>query len=264
MLRYERSDPPTDLHDTVEHLWSVRAPGDPATTKREILIPNGRPTLAVRLGEPGARLDPLSGARHPNDTVLFGITTRPFVLEQRGPSWYVGAQLRPWGIAALLPADRLVDTFLPVRDWLGSEASDRLMTVVCERGPDALADFLRDRVTPPRRPTLALLERAVADTGRPVGDLAADLGLSTSALYRLFISHLGVGPKRYAEILRYYRFVGGLLGAGPADSAAVLAALHGYYDQAHAARWFKRFTGVSAGGFRETLDGIARLMHAPT
>jgi AraC-like DNA-binding protein len=267
-LIYRRSPPESALRDYVEHLWQIRAPGD-ATTKREILIPNGRPTLVVCLAEPGVRSDPLTGTRHPNDTVLFGITTRPHVLEQRGPSCYVGAQLTPWALSALLPQDRLVDTFLPVREWLGADATAGLVAAVRDGGaePAVLGGFLRGRLTPLPAGTLALLDAAVTSIERShgqvaVADLASSLNLSHSALYRLFKAHLGIGPKGFAEITRYYHFVGGLLGADRADSTALLAALHGYYDQAHAARSFKRFTGVSAGAFTELLDGIARLMHA--
>jgi AraC-like DNA-binding protein len=48
---------------------------------------------------------------------------------------------------------------------------------------------------------------------------------------------------------------------GPADAAATLSVLHGYYDQAHAARDFKRYTGVSARSFLAVQNGIAALMH---
>jgi AraC-like DNA-binding protein len=42
----------------------------------------------------------------------------------------------------------------------------------------------------------------------------------------------------------------------------MLASLHGYYDQAHAARDFKRYTGVTASSFQQINNGIARLMHS--
>ena len=44
----------------------------------------------------------MTGATSPNSAVLFGITTRPYVLSQTGTSRYVGAELKPWGVAALV------------------------------------------------------------------------------------------------------------------------------------------------------------------
>jgi AraC-like DNA-binding protein len=96
--------------------------------------------------------------------------------------------------------------------------------------------------------------------GTAVGEVAEQTRASYSTLYRVFRQSLGIGPKQYAEIIRYYHFVGGLLG-GPADAQAMLSALHGYYDQAHAARDFKRYTGVSATSFLAVHNGIAALMH---
>ncbi|WP_328328060.1 helix-turn-helix domain-containing protein [Kribbella sp. NBC_00382] len=105
---------------------------------------------------------------------------------------------------------------------------------------------------------VALLEDSGGSAA--VGELADSIGVSYSSLYRVFVAATGIGPKQFGEIVRYFRFVGGLLD-GPADATAVLAALHGYYDQAHAARDFKRYTGVSATSFRAVQNGIAALMH---
>lgn len=274
VARYERFPPPDDLRDLVEHIWMIEAPGRPVPV-REILIPNGRPALVLSLAEPGIRIDPATEARQPNDRVLFGITTRPYVLEQRGPASYVGAQLVPWGLAGLI-RDRLpADEFLPVESWLGAGATVRLADALATRpfGAERAArfgDFLAERLDPLPAPTSTMLHTAVAAVEESrgqltVAELAARLGLTYRALYRLFTRHLGVPPKRFGEVVRYYHFVGALLGngsAGRGDSAALLAGLHGYYDQAHAGRDFKRFTGVSPGTFRQIQHGIARLMHS--
>lgn len=272
MAVYQRFPPPAGQRGLVEHYWMIEAPA-PAGTRREILIPTGRPTLVVALAEPGLRHDPLTGATAPNSAVLFGITTRPFVLSQRGPSSYVGAELKPWGIAALLASDRLVDTFLPLPDWVGAGTASGLARDLAsvEFGPDRadrLAAFLDEQVLPVSRDKarqLALLETAIGEIDQARGSLAvrevaARVQLSYSSLYRLFVGSTGVAPKQFGEIVRFFHFVGGLL-EGHADAATTLAALHGYYDQAHAARDFKRYTGVSAGSFRQVHNGIAALMH---
>jgi len=268
---YRRFPPPAEQRAYVEHLWMVEAPAGPVT-KREILIPNGRPTVVVSLGEPGVRHDPLTGTSHPNNRVVFGITTRPYVLEQGGPSSYVGAQLAPWGLAALLPGRPLVDEFLPLESWLGRAATEGLAGRLGDSDlgaprAHAFSEFLRSRIHPIAPEPLGLLQSAVAaiDGARgllTVAELAAKLGISYSSVYRLCRGYLGVSPKQFAEITRYYQFVGGLLGEARGDSQALLASLHGYYDQAHAARSFRRYTGVSATSFRQIQHGIARLMHS--
>jgi AraC-like DNA-binding protein len=243
----------------------VEAAGATDEVKREILIPNGRPGLAIALAEPGMRHDPLTGEHWTNDAAVFGIMTRPHVLTQSGMSSYVGAELKPWGTAALGLPDRLVDRVLPIADTrTAGGLADELRRL--EFGPpraDKLAEFLGERLRPVRQ--VEWVESAVrvieeARGSLPVVEVAARVGASYSSLYRVFVAATGVGPKQFGEIVRYFHFVGGLLG-GPADAAATLAALHGYYDQAHAARDFKRYTGVSASSFRAVQNGIAVLMH---
>jgi AraC-like DNA-binding protein len=269
--RYRRFPPPPELDDHVEHVWMVEAPGS-VEPKREILIPNGRPSVVVCLATPGVRYDSLTGTAQPNRSVAFGITTRPYVLEQQGTSSYVGAQLTPWGLSALLPRTWLVDAFLPLGQWLGEASADELARrlVAEEFGPPraaVLAAFLRSRIVPIEQAALESLKSMVTaiDTAQgvvSVRDLSAELGISYSSLYRLCKHYLGVGPKEFCEVTRYYHFVGGLLGETGGGSDALLASLHGYYDQAHAARSFKRFTGVSATSFKKINHGIARLMHS--
>jgi AraC-like DNA-binding protein len=267
MVVYQRFAPSDDLVGLVEHLWLVEGAEHPEPHD-EILIPNGRPGLAVALGDPGTRHDPVTRTAWPNQAAIFGIMTRPHLLSQTGVSSYAGAELTPWAVRALGLAALLVDDVLPLDGWVGAEATAELASALRSEPfgtarAGVLVGFLRDRwVEVPGR---VLVERAVRfideHHGRvTVADTAAATGTSYSTLYRLFVRTVGIGPKQYAEIIRYYRFVGGLLN-GPADAAATLAALHGYYDQAHAARDFKRYTGVSATSFRAVQNGIAALMH---
>lgn len=89
--------------------------------------------------------------------------------------------------------------------------------------------------------------------------LSANMQIGYDRLNRRFKSMLGISPKQYASIMCFYGFAGSLLGDAR-DSLAQLAALKGYYDQAHAAREFKRYTGISERRFQQTLNGIAKLM----
>lgn len=263
---YQRFPPPGRLRDVIEHVWLVESAPLPVL-RREVLIPDGRPGLAVALGDPGTRHDPVTGAEWANAASVFGVMTRPQVLGQVGTSSYAGVEFTPWGLAAFgVPA--LVDEVLELADWVGQEAVEGLVTELravpfgLERA-ERLAGFLVARLTDTDvQPVVVEAVRAIDELRGQVAvaDVVRRCATSYSTLYRLFRRGVGIGPKQYAEIIRYYHFVGGLL-AGPADAAATLSALHGYYDQAHAARDFKRYTGMSATSFRAVQNGIAALMH---
>lgn len=271
-LRYERFAPTEAMAPYVEHLWVVDAPvlGE---VRREILIPNGRPMVLVCLGEPGVRFVPSTGRRDQNGDAVHGIATEPVVIEQSGKSTYVGAQLMPYGLAALSPAPPLVDASLPLEAWAGAAAKRALVAAMRADGPfesaaRRLEAFLAERLKPIAAQSLARLETAVAmieEAGGSVGVdvLAGRLELSYQALYRLFRMHVGMPPKQYAAITRCYGLVGRLLADGARDGLAQLALLQGYYDQAHASKDFVRFTGVSQKTFLRSLNGIAQLMHRP-
>lgn len=265
-MGYQRFPAPDALTGVIDHVWLVDSAPLPSL-RQEILIPNGRPGLAVALADPGTRHDPVTRAEWPNAASVFGLMTRPQVIGQVGTSSYAGVEFTPWGLAALgLPP--LVDEVRQLTDWVGLDTTEGLVAELRSApfGParaERLAGFLAARTTDTSAPPIVAEAVRAVDELRgqvAVADVVRRCATSYSTLYRVFRKYVGIGPKQYAEIIRYYHFVGGLLG-GPADAAATLSALHGYYDQAHAARDFKRYTGVSATSFLAVQNGIAALMH---
>lgn len=79
--------------------------------------------------------------------------------------------------------------------------------------------------------------------------LAAVAGRSVRAVERLFQRHLGVTPQHYLRRLRV-RLACRDLVHGTASLADVALA-HGFYDQSHFVREFRRETGLTPGGYRE-------------
>ncbi|WMT89408.1 helix-turn-helix domain-containing protein [Pelagibacterium sp. H642] len=267
-FRYERYEPGPLLADYIEHFWIVSATvGE--TERREILIPNGRPTIIVNLGDIGSRLDPITGERIPNDTSVAGISTRPVVIAQTGRSKLVAAQPTPFGLHAL-GCPPLIDTLLSFTQWSGAERTQALESDVAaadfgEPSARVLEDFLAQRLNPIPQRGLERLRMAIKEIESDpdvLGDLAARMGIGYDRLYRQFRDVVGISPKAFSAILRYQRLVGEILAARPGDGLAQLALMQGYYDQAHANRDFRRFTGVTPTTFQRTLNGIAKMMHS--
>src|SRR5215469_2199610 len=138
-VTFERFAPSPKLALYVEHFWSVSAPGE-QTPRREILIPNGRPMLVLSFASSSVRIDPLTGNRFPNSNMLSGIASQPFVIEQCGASRYIGVQFRPYGLAAFLPGDKLVNRALSIDEWLGQSGAEALKSSLLAH------DFGRARV----------------------------------------------------------------------------------------------------------------------
>lgn len=86
--------------------------------------------------------------------------------------------------------------------------------------------------------------RLLASRGRlRVAKLATELGCSRKHLAARFREHVGLPPKLVARMLRFRR-ASDLLGASD-TSIAELAAVCGYYDQAHLDRDFRDFAGTT-------------------
>lgn len=268
-FRYERYAPGPLLADYVEHFWIVEATVG-TTERREILIPNGRPVIIVNLGDAGRRLDPVTGEATANNTAIAGIATRPVIIAQRGLSKLVAVQPTPFGLG-VLGCPPLIDATMPLSRWCGRESAEKLQQAVAaapfgEPAARVLEDFLAQKLKPLPDASLQRLRAAISDMERAkdpdtLDRRVAELGISYDRLYREFKSRIGISPKAFAALARYQRLVGQLLATRPGDGLAQLALMQGYYDQAHANRDFRRFTGVTPTAFRQALSGIAKMMH---
>ena len=110
----------------------------------------------------------------------------------------------------------------------------------------ALEAFLLGRLqlTRPRDPRLLTMTRALwrNPAGFTVDDLSARAGISGRQLERWFLQQVGIGPKFLLRILRFQQALQAATGGARPDWAAI-AADHGYFDQAHLIRDFRKFTG---------------------
>lgn len=258
MSEYRRYPPGRALAGVVEHYWSVVSPAPPGRLSA-VLVPNGRATLQFCLGVPGTRRA-LGSAPTPNADVYLPVGTAPWVIDQEGPSHYVGVQCTPWGGRALFP--QCTDgRAVQVRQAVGSMPAKEALT----QDPAGALDQWLSTLDPAPVPHRALLAAAVAridadPSGVEVHALHRDLGVSASTLYRAFRQEIGLSPKQYIQVMRHRAFTDRLLAETAGEPMALAAALTGYADQPHAAREFTRFTGMTVSTFRDTYDGIARLM----
>jgi transcriptional regulator GlxA family with amidase domain len=85
-----------------------------------------------------------------------------------------------------------------------------------------------------------------------IDDAAAAAGTSARHLERLFETHVGTTPKRFARVLRFQATANQILYGGNADL--------GFFDQAHMIKDFVTFAGTTPGQFAKTLGELTRVM----
>ncbi|MGO4529722.1 DUF6597 domain-containing transcriptional factor [Paenibacillus sp. 2TAF8] len=88
-----------------------------------------------------------------------------------------------------------------------------------------------------------VLYRIFKEKGRlSVQDLALNEAVSERQLHRKMTEQVGISPKRFSEIIRFHEVLHGIR-KGRATDGAELAQMHGFYDQAHLIRQFRKFYG---------------------
>lgn len=86
-------------------------------------------------------------------------------------------------------------------------------------------------------------------------DVAYKTCVSPRQLRRKFEEHVGMSPKRFAELTRFARAQAAIHHHQTAPDFADIACQAGYYDQAHFIREFKTFSGLTPSGFLNYITG---------
>jgi AraC-like DNA-binding protein len=183
-----------------------------------------------------------------------GLHNGPAAIVHDGTQVGVSLSLTPFGARGLLgvPAGELAGRVIDLEALLGADAgrlADRLHTAAGWEERFALLDTVLlerlGRVTlPPVRPEIegAFRRLVAADGGVDIATLAAQTGWSRRHLAERFRAEIGLPPKVLARVARFDR-ARRLLGRS--TPPAEVAALTGYYDQAHLNRDFKEMAGCS-------------------
>ena len=235
---YREFAPPAALRPWVEAFWC--SSHDPDASSGRIL-PDGCIDWIFTEREEA------KGRTHSLDVV--GTMSRWQTADNAGTPQRVAVRFRPGAAAPLLgcPASELTDGGAALGDlWAGADAlQESLAALPPELRLAAMIAVLERRVhgmAPDRCVSSAVdhLERRAASV--PVAELASTLGLSQRQLRRRFLDAVGLGPKRFARIVRFRKLLRAVAGVErPHWSEAALAA--GYYDQAHLISEFRALVG---------------------
>lgn len=234
---YREYAPSAPLRGSVVCFWSRGAGGG------HRVLPDGCIDILFARADAGAGF---SGA------VVGTMTTA--IVTGDAPSDFVGARFAPGEAARYLAfsasdvTDRafaLGDVWGPIARDVASALDDACDAAACVRALDA-ALVRRLAACAPGDFRLRRAVRALAAGALSVSAVAAEVGLSTRQLGRLFDERVGVGPKMLGRVYRLQRALHAQRATGSAWTAAASHA--GYADQAHLVRDFRQLAGVTPGG----------------
>lgn len=210
-----------------------------------VAIPRPEVHVVVRLG---------SATRGDIDVHALGARDRAHRKSLRAGQRVVTARLQLGATAAVLgvPAPEIAGRIVALTDLWGEAATRHLLDrLAASRSTADVAELLDSALCErlaragPRRDA-AQLSLAAADrlTSASVNAVAADLGVSERHLRRVFRETVGVSPKTYAKLTRFHRALQAARAVAHPSWARV-AAMAGYYDQAHLIAEFRAITGVT-------------------
>jgi AraC-like DNA-binding protein len=232
---------------------------------REVFVPDGGCEVVIDLSDaPKQRWHDERGDRfdmHRRGWVS-GMRTSRIVIGSGSGAPMLVLRLRAGALPALvgLPASELNDTVVDLDLLLGavfSTVRDRLGELLELHGAAAMLEQV-EQVLAPLFPPIAVDRRvgiALQALHRrhgigPVGALSVELGCSQKHLNDLFQRHCGLGPKRYASVVRFQALLRRLEIETDPDWAQ-LALEHGFYDQSHMVNLFQEMTGHTPSRYME-------------
>lgn len=242
---YRERPPAVALRHAVRGIW------------RNVLRPTGRPLLVV----PDGCIDLLWTG---DELLVAGPDTRPIIEAVAPDATIVGVRFHPGAAIAWLhvSAAELQNRRVPLHElWgqRGRQLAEQLFDVSSSDDVAAVLErSLSARMPDERHPARIGhdVRRALEHLPRAhetyVRDVAADLAINERTLLRRCHELFGYGPKTFARILRFQRF---MIAAQRADhmSLSTLASVCGYADQAHLSREVRRLSGLTPSAIVEQL-----------
>lgn len=255
---YVTRTPRPPLDRWVGSLWyargRLRAPA-------ERVAPLGSAVLGLVLGAPIVQT-PRNGAGETHlarTGFLLGPSDEPLLNRPLGDTWCVGAVATPVGCAAAfgVPPLSVRGRVVGAEAWPALPGVRRALRATAD--PEALLDVVERALARSTRRGAGRLPRCTgaveaavtaleADPGRRVGDVAREVGLSHAYLDRAFARLVGLSPGTFARVVRMRQLLASLDQDGPVAWSR-LAVDHGWFDQPHLIRQFRRHTGVTPAAY---------------
>lgn len=260
---YSEVPPPPSLAHVVASLWEMRIPT--SADARVRILPNACVDIVVYASVTSQGEGSAGIVAPPHRSFVVGSTLRSFIVRTAGCRHVVGASLLPAGVQLLLgvPARLIGERITLLHDIIGSAAAELEECIMSTTDDCALPRIgealLRLGRSRGAEPVVARAVAAIRAAGgrKRVDALAHETNMSTRQLERVFLEHVGLGPKTYSRLVRFDRAARGLGTRGDVSWSRFALAL-GYSDQAHLINEFTEFAGVSPTQFeRELATGEA-------
>ena len=239
-MRYHEQPPGDALTGLVKTFWSLAADSDAPGWIEHVAVPDGCIEI-IRRREGRSRWE----GEQPGCFAV-GLIEQPAAFEIAPGSRFAAVRLWPWTWPWLsdVPLAALRGR------WIAIDSPD--LVELCDRldDPPAAEAWLAARLA--KAPERLGAIGAAITSAPSVAGMARAAEMSPRALQRWFEREVGMPPRRYLRVLRFQR---AFAEAAEGPSLADRAYAHGFADQAHMAREYRRLAGAPARQARRTSKG---------
>ncbi|UYQ91693.1 helix-turn-helix transcriptional regulator [Chitinophaga horti] len=250
-------------HPSLAHLVKhyLLLTGPPLVDRMHRVFADGNTGLVFNLGEAL-----IGGQLNPCDTWLYGQVNTFYDLRLTGKINWIVVVFQPYGANHFwrVPATEWHDYFFPAENFFGNRLQPLVQQLQHASSIDArialLNNFLLNEL---RHQTTndALVVGAVklitdASGIVTIKGLLQELSVTERTLERRFKTSVGIGPKRFADVVRM-TIAAKQVQACRKEGFAGLAYDGGYYDQAHYIKSFKKYTGITPQQYQSITNPLA-------
>jgi AraC-like DNA-binding protein len=224
----------------VSEFWYWRGHSLPSTT--ESVLPMGTMELVLNLSSE-------------RSSIVSGPHSRSFVIERTAEHELAGVHFQPGGAFPFIgvPLGELRNLNLSLADLWGHGCANRLLSRVhsaktADEKLRVLEEWLFRIAVRPLRHHASVEYSLDAFAASPVvhssAMVAARFNLSQRRFIRIFRDEVGLPPKLFCRIRRFYSVVQGMEGRDVVNWRDIAEA-NGYYDQSHFIHEFREFCGLT-------------------
>lgn len=231
-LYHYHQDPSLKLKDYIDTYWVVKNQTDKSV--KIPIVPDGCIDIVSKNGQ----------------IFLVGLMEIASVKTIEPSDYYIGIRFKPSAISVLVEQDISIynDKMIPferMMPFLHEQLFELFTssTDIFERLDKVFEAHFVDKNLD-KRVVLAINEIESSDGSIGIKELSQKMELSQRQLSRLFIGKVGLTPKKFARVIRFFHTHKYLTDEGMSDLCMKVLG-KGYYDQAHFNREYKILTGVN-------------------
>lgn len=271
-MRLQNIEPHPYLKGYIEKLWLFESKGKMPADDLKLVVPNGRIKLSVAF-QNGivAKMNGQSVTSKEQNISLTGLMDVPVILdaEKDVATGTIVVEFSPHGAYRFfnLQFNDIANKIVPLTDILGTVAKlleEQISNIENVEGKVALLQhFLLRQFRLQAEDSIFdyCLAKLTSSKGKiRIQELEKKTGYSSRWLNMKFKDKLDISPKNLSTIIRFNHYYNAVANSIERDFMQNTFYDH-YYDLSHFLKEFKRFTGLSHSGFKNTTNDFGKLFY---